>query len=123
MAPDTTGRVAPSAEEVEAFEQRALAAWGVDSALVPPRYRSAYFNHIWGSGYAAGYYGYKWSDVMDADAVAWFDENGGGTRENGEHFRRTLLAPGGSLEAMETYRAFRGRDPRVEPLMERLGMS
>lgn len=112
-----------SGDQVEEFETRALEQWGMASDLVPPRYRSTYFSHIWGGGYAAGYYGYKWAEVMDADAVAWFDENGGGTRENGEHFRRTLLAPGGSLEAMETYRAFRGRDPRVEPLMERLGMS
>ena len=111
-----------SAEEVEAFEQRALAAWGVDSALVPPRYRSAYFNHIWGSGYAAGYYGYTWAQVMDADAVAWFTENGGGTRENGDYFRRTLLAPGGSVDPLETYRAFRGRDPELGPLLERLGL-
>ena len=111
-----------SGAEVEDFEARALAQWGVDSELVPPRYRSAYFNHIWGSGYAAGYYGYKWSEVMDADAVAWFDEHGGGTRENGDHFRRTLLAPGGSVDPLETYRSFRGRDPEVGPLLERLGL-
>lgn len=111
-----------SAEEVEAFEARALAQWGVDSELVPPRYRSAYFSHIWGSGYAAGYYGYTWSQVMDADAVAWFDEHGGGSRENGDHFRRTLLAPGGSVDPLETYRSFRGRDPEVGPLLERLGL-
>lgn len=111
-----------TAEEVEAFEERALAAWGVDSALVPPRYRSAYFNHIWGSDYAAGYYGYTWAQVMDADAVAWFRANGGGTRENGDHFRRTLLAPGGSVDALETYRTFRGRDPELGPLLERLGL-
>ena len=59
---------------------------------------------------------------MDADAVAWFEENGGGTRENGDHFRRTLLAPGGSVDALDTYRSFRGRDPHVEPLLERLGL-
>ncbi|QIK72082.1 M3 family metallopeptidase [Propioniciclava coleopterorum] len=111
-----------SAEEVEDFEARALARWGVDSDLVPPRYRSAYFNHIWGSGYAAGYYGYTWSQVMDADAVAWFDEVGGGTRANGDHFRRTLLAPGGSVDPLETYRSFRGRDPEVGPLLDRLGL-
>lgn len=111
-----------TADEVEAFESRALAQWGVDSDLVPPRYRSAYFSHIWGSGYAAGYYGYLWSQVMDADAVAWFDEHGGGTRENGDHFRRTLLAPGGSVDPLETYKTFRGRDPEVAPLLQRLGL-
>lgn len=111
-----------SAEELEGFEARALAQWGVDASLVPPRYRSTYFSHIWGSGYAAGYYGYTWAQVMDADAVAWFDESGGGTRENGDHFRRTLLAPGGSVDPLETYRRFRGRDPEVGPLLARLGL-
>lgn len=110
------------ADEVEAFERRALQEWGVAFDLVPPRYRSTYFSHIWGSGYSAGYYGYTWSQVMDADAVAWFDEHGGGTRENGDWFRRTLLAPGGSVDPIDTYRAFRGRDPHVEPLLERLGL-
>lgn len=111
-----------TADEVEEFERRALASWGVAHDLVPPRYRSTYFSHIWGSGYAAGYYGYKWAEVMDADAVAWFDEHGGGTRDNGDHFRRTLLAPGGSVDAMATYRTFRGRDPEVGPLLQRLGL-
>ena len=110
------------ADEVEAFEHRALQEWGVAFDLVPPRYRSTYFSHIWGSGYSAGYYGYTWSQVMDADAVAWFDEHGGGTRENGDWFRRTLLAPGGSVDPIDTYRSFRGRDPHVEPLLERLGL-
>ena len=111
-----------SGDEVEDFERRALEFWGVASDLVPPRYRSTYFSHIFGGGYAAGYYGYMWAEVMDADAVAWFEENGGGTRENGDHFRRTLLAPGGSVDALDTYRSFRGRDPHVEPLLERLGL-
>ncbi|MDO5534535.1 MAG: M3 family metallopeptidase [Propionibacteriaceae bacterium] len=111
-----------SADEVEDFERRALEFWGVASDLVPPRYRSAYFSHIFGGGYAAGYYGYTWAEVMDADAVAWFEENGGGTRANGDHFRRTLLAPGASVDVMDTYRSFRGRDPHLEPLLERLGM-
>lgn len=109
-------------EEVEDFERRALESWGVAYDLVPPRYRTQYFSHIWGGGYAAGYYGYTWSEVMDADAVAWFDEHGGGTRANGEHFRRTLLAPGGSVDPMETWRRFRGRDPEVGPLLARLGL-
>lgn len=112
-----------SADEVEEFEARALEGWGVGHELVPPRYRSQYFAHIWGGGYAAAYYGYTWSQVMDADAVAWFDERGGGTRENGDLFRETVLAPGGSVDPIETFRRFRGRDPRVEPLLERLGLS
>ncbi|HJE52379.1 MAG TPA: M3 family metallopeptidase, partial [Tessaracoccus flavescens] len=112
-----------SADEVEAFEKAALERWGLVEALVPPRYRTQYFAHIWGGGYAASYYGYAWAKVMDADAVAWFTEQDGSVREAGEHFRRTLLAPGGSVDPMETYRSFRGRDPELAPLLERLGLT
>jgi peptidyl-dipeptidase Dcp len=114
---------------VEAFEQAALERAGAAHRLVPPRYRSAYFHHIFGGGYAAGYYSYLWSEVMDADTVAWFREQateeqpGGMTRTAGEHFRRELLGRGGSIEALETYRRFRGRDPEVTPLLERLGLA
>ena len=90
--------------------------------LIPPRYRSAYFAHIFSGGYSAGYYSYLWSEVMDADSVAWFRENGGLSRKAGEVFRRTLLAPAGSIEALDTYRAFRGADPDVSHLLERLGL-
>ncbi|WP_197509863.1 M3 family metallopeptidase [Tessaracoccus coleopterorum] len=89
---------------------------------MPPRYRSQYFAHIWGGGYAASYYGYAWAKVMDADAVAWFEEQEGPVAEAGAHFRRTLLAPGGSVDPMETYRRFRGRDPQLQPLLDRLGL-
>ncbi len=112
-----------SADEVAAFEQAALQRHGLDDPICPPRYRTQYFAHIWGGGYAASYYGYTWAEVLDADAVAWFEENGGGTRANGEHFRRTLLGQGGSVDAMETWRAFRGRDPQLQPLLDRLGLS
>lgn len=111
-----------SPDEVEAFEQAALERFGLVDPLVPPRYRSQYFAHIWGGGYAASYYGYAWAKVMDADAVAWFEEQDD-VREAGEHFRRTLLAPGGSVDAMETYRRFRGRDPQIQPLLTRLGLT
>ncbi len=111
------------ADEVEAFERAALERAGISYELIPPRYRSQYFSHIWGGGYAAAYYGYVWSEVMDADAVDWFDENGGETRANGERFRRTLLAPGGSVDALTTWRAFRGRDPEIGPLLRRVGLA
>ena len=113
---------------VEAFEASALDRAGVSFPLVPPRYRSAYFHHIFGGGYSAGYYSYLWSEVMDADTVAWFREQGteqapgGMTRSAGERFRRELLGPGGSVEAMETYRRFRGADPDVSHLLARLGL-
>lgn len=110
------------ADEVEEFESRALAAAGVSSGLVPPRYRSTYFQHIWAGGYAAAFYGYTWAEVMDADAVAWFQEFEGDLREAGTWFRKRLLAPGGSVDPMETYRSFRGRDPELGPLLERLGL-
>ncbi|RIK16826.1 MAG: peptidase M3 [Acidobacteria bacterium] len=114
---------------VEAFEAAALDRAGVAFPLVPPRYRSAYFHHIFGGGYAAGYYSYLWSEVMDADTVAWFreqatdDQPGGMTRAAGDRFRAELLGRGGSIDASETYRRFRGRDPEVGPLLERLGLA
>ncbi|WP_295361346.1 M3 family metallopeptidase [Arenimonas sp.] len=103
------------------FEAQALKAAGLDYAPVPPRYRSTYFSHIMG-GYSAGYYAYLWSEVLDAESVEWFKENGGLTRENGDHFRRTLLSQGGSKDAMQLFRDFRGRDPEVGPLLVRRGL-
>ena len=114
---------------VEAFEAAALERAGVAFPLIPPRYRSAYFHHIFGGGYSAGYYSYLWSEVMDADTVAWFREQGteehpgGMSRDAGERFRRQLLGPGGSVEALATYRRFRGADPDVAPLLARLGLA
>ena len=112
---------APTADTVLAFEAKALADKGVAYEPVPPRYRSTYFSHIVG-GYAAGYYAYLWSEVLDADSVQWFEENGGLTRKNGDHFRKELLSRGGSVDAMQLYRNFRGRDPSVQPLLERRGL-
>jgi len=112
----------PSAEQLMSFEADVLAAAGADLAVVPPRYHFPYFSHIFG-GYAAGYYSYIWAEVLDADAVEWFEENGGLQRANGDHFRATLLSRGGSADHMALYREFRGRDPRVEPLLERRGLT
>lgn len=108
--------------DVEAFEHAALTAAGIQLDLVPPRYRSTYFNHIFAGGYSAGYYSYIWSEVLDADTVQWFHDNGGATRANGDHFRTTLLAPGGSANCLSTYRTFRGRDAHREPLLTRRGL-
>lgn len=105
-----------------AFERQVLADTGMDFAPVPPRYRSTYFSHIMG-GYSAGYYSYIWSEVLDADAVEWFKENGGLARENGDHFRNTLLSRGGSRDAMQLYRDFAGRDASIEPLLKRRGLA
>ncbi len=109
-------------EDVMAFEAKTLAEWGLDFAPVPPRYRFPYFSHIFGGGYSAGYYSYVWSEVLDADAVAWFRENGGLTAENGRRFRESLLSRGGTAEAMELYRDFAGRDPDIRHLLKRRGL-
>ena len=118
-------RLAPGEDpgDVEEFEAKALADAGLDVPSAPPRYRSTYFNHVFGSGYSAGYYSYIWSEVLDADTVEWFEEHGGATRENGEHFRRTLLSRGGAEDPMTAYAAFRGRAPELAPLLARRGLS
>lgn len=112
----------PDAKGVMAYEAKALKDIGLDYAPVPPRYRTPYFSHILG-GYAAGYYAYIWSEVMDAESVKWFEENGGLTRKNGDWFRDTLLSRGGSKDAMQLFRDFRGRDPQIGPLLERRGLT
>jgi peptidyl-dipeptidase Dcp len=109
-------------EQTEAFEAAALQRAGVAFAPVPPRYRTSYFNHVFGGGYSAGYYSYIWSEVLDADTVEWFAENGGLRRESGDTFRRRLLGRGGSVDAMDSFRDLRGRDPRIEPLLARRGL-
>ncbi|MEJ3652063.1 M3 family metallopeptidase [Actinomycetes bacterium KLBMP 9759] len=110
--------------DVERFEADAIAAAGVAVPTAPPRYRTPYFNHAFASSsYSANYYSYIWSEVLDADTVEWFTENGGLTRANGETFRRELLSRGGSVDPMEAYRAFRGRDPEIGPLLTRRGLT
>ena len=113
----------PSADGALAFEAAALSRAGVGFAPVPPRYRSTYFSHVFTGGYSAGYYSYLWSEVLDADTVEWFKAHGGLTRENGDRFRRMLLSRGGSADAMELYRGFRGGNPEVKHLLERRGLS
>ena len=109
-------------QDVDTFETEALKRYHVDYALVPPRYRSSYFAHIWNGGYSAGYYAYLWSEVLDDDAFAWFTEHGGMTRENGQKFREMVLSRGSTQEMDVLYRNFRGRDPSVEPLLEQRGL-
>ncbi|MGY6517100.1 MAG: M3 family metallopeptidase [Lysobacteraceae bacterium] len=109
--------------DVIAFEEQSLANAGMDFAPVPPRYRTTYFSHTFSGGYSAGYYSYIWSEVLDADSVEWFKENGGLTRENGDHFRATLLSRGGTKDAMELYEDFTGRQPRLQPLLIRRGFT
>ena len=108
--------------DVEEFERRAIEEYGLNYAPVPTRYRTTYFSHIFAGGYSAGYYGYIWSEILDADTVDWFKENGGLTRANGDHFRNQLLGRGGSIDSMQMYRNFRGRDAVIEPLLKRRGL-
>ncbi|MES2129470.1 MAG: M3 family metallopeptidase [Pseudomonadota bacterium] len=109
--------------DVLAFEANALKTAGVDFAPVPPRYRTTYFSHAFSGGYSAGYYAYLWSEKLDADTVEWFKENGGLLRKNGDHFRKTLLSRGGTDDAMNLFQNFRGRQPIIEPLLERRGLT
>jgi peptidyl-dipeptidase Dcp len=109
--------------DVLSFEAKSLKDAGVDYAPVPPRYRTTYFSHVFAGGYSAGYYGYLWSEKLDADTVDWFNENGGMQRKNGDYFRKMLLSKGGTMDAMQMYRNFRGRDAKIEPLLERRGLT
>ena len=111
----------PAADGVMPFEHEALVADGIYFAPVPPRYRTPYFSHIMG-GYAAGYYAYIWSEVLDANTQEWIRANGGLKRENGDRFRATLLSRGGSKDAMELFRDFTGADPKIEPLLAKRGL-
>ncbi|MGY3041721.1 peptidyl-dipeptidase Dcp [Rhodanobacter sp. TND4EL1] len=111
----------PEANGVMAFEAAALKANGTDYTPVPPRYRTPYFSHIMG-GYAAGYYAYIWSEVLDANTVEWIKAHGGLTRANGDRFRATLLSRGGSKDALQLFRDFAGHEPQIEPLLKRRGL-
>ncbi|MBS6074865.1 peptidyl-dipeptidase Dcp [Citrobacter cronae] len=112
-----------SSYSVDQFEQQALAAEDLDLQAVPPRYRSSYFAHIFGGGYAAGYYAYLWTQMLADDGYQWFVDQGGLTRENGQKFREAILSRGNSTDLAELYRQWSGRDPRMEPMLEHRGLS
>ena len=110
-------------QDAAKFDPEALEKYKVYMKDVPPRYHSPYFAHIWSGGYSSGYYAYLWAEVIDDDAYEWFVENGGMTRANGQRFREMILAKAGTEDAAEMYRAFRGRDASVTPLIEQRGLS
>jgi len=110
-------------EDPLAFEAESRVRYGVDLRAIHPRYRTPFFAHIFSGGYAASYYAYIWSEVLAADAFEYLSARGGPTRENGEHFRRAVLSRGNSEDPFELYRAFRGSDPSVNPLLERRGLA
>ncbi|MDU1060850.1 MAG: peptidyl-dipeptidase Dcp [Leclercia adecarboxylata] len=110
-------------EDVEAFETAALEREQLHLSAIPPRYRSSYFAHIFGGGYAAGYYAYLWTQMLADDGYQWFVEEGGLTRENGQKFREAILSRGNSADLAELYRAWREHDPQIEPMLVNRGLS
>ncbi|TXC74042.1 M3 family metallopeptidase [Sphingorhabdus soli] len=110
-------------QDADSFEAAALASLPLDTADVPPRYRSSYFLHIWGNGYAAGYYAYLWTKMLDEDSYDWFVANGGMTRANGQRYRDMILSRGHELDYGEMFRAFYGKDPDIAPLLKGYGIA
>jgi len=112
-----------SLQNVDDFEKAALEKSHVDLATVPPRYRSSYFLHIWANGYAAGYYAYQWTEMLDDDAYQWFEEHGGLTRANGDRFRRMVLSRGYSEDLSKMYADWRGRAPEIGAMLKDRGFT
>lgn len=109
--------------DVDRFESASLKACGLDLHAVPPRYRSSYFLHIWGNGYAAGYYAYLWAEMLDDDAYSWFLQHGGLNRANGDRFRHLILSRGNSEDLEKIFRDFTGHDPRIGPMLINRGIA
>jgi len=109
-------------QNVDRFEVQSLNKLGTNLSYIPPRYRSSYFLHIWANGYSAGYYAYCWSEMLDDDAYAWFEEHGGLSRANGQYFRDKILSRGNSEELGALYRQFRGHAPSIGPLLKNRGL-
>jgi peptidyl-dipeptidase Dcp len=110
-------------KDVDAFETQALKDTHTDFPNVPTRYRSSYFLHIWANGYSAGYYAYQWTVMLDDDAYAWFENNGGLTRKNGQRFRDMILSKGHTEDYDTMFRAFYGKDPDVGPMLKHRGLT
>ncbi|MFA7447053.1 MAG: M3 family metallopeptidase [Weeksellaceae bacterium] len=106
----------------DTFEKESLQAQGLWMDNVPPRYRATYFNHIFAGGYAGSYYAYLWTEMLALDTGKWFDENGGLTPENGQRYRDMILSVGNTLDYKDAYKAFRGKDPSVDAILEGKGL-
>jgi len=109
-------------QDVDSFEAKALRQTKLDLREVPPRYRSSYFLHIWSNGYAAGYYAYAWTEMLDDDAFTWFEQHGGLTRANGQRFRNMILSRGNTEDYRKMFRDFAGRDPEIGPMLKHRGI-
>lgn len=110
-------------EDALTFEKEALERTGLLLEAVPPRYKSTYFNHVFGGGYGAGYYSYIWTEMLDNDAFAWFEANGGMTRENGDRFRKMILSIGNTVDLEQAFIDFIGREPSIEPMLKARGIN
>jgi peptidyl-dipeptidase Dcp len=109
-------------QDVDKYEKEALHKTNLDLPEVPTRYRSSYFLHIWSNGYAAGYYAYLWTEMLDDDAFQWFEEHGGLTRENGQRFRDMILSRGNTLDLDKMFQDFRGHAPDINPMLRNRGL-
>lgn len=125
LSPDEARALVGNPQAVDAFERKSLTDLGLEIDLVPPRYRSTYFNHIFSSpaGYSAGYYSYLWTQMLDHDSRNWFRANGGLNRKAGQHYRDTVLSRGGTMDYDVMYRNFADRDPDVKFMLEALGLT
>jgi peptidyl-dipeptidase Dcp len=122
---DMQWHMVPAETEIgttDEFERAALEKKGLKVRYVPPRYRSSYFSHIWGGGYAGAYYAYLWSEMLDNDGFQWFEENGGLTRANGDRLRTMILSRGNTEDLATMYEAWLGRVPRIEPMLKSRGL-
>src|SRR5580658_1383656 len=104
------------------FEKQALEKTHLNVSYVPPRYRSSYFSHIWGSGYSAGYYAYLWTEMLADDGYEWFDEHGGLTRANGDRFRQMILSRGNTEDLAKMYEKWRGAPPNSKAMLKYRGL-
>jgi peptidyl-dipeptidase Dcp len=110
-------------QDVDQFEAEALQRTHLAISYVPPRYRSSYFMHIWGNDYAAGYYAYMWTEMLDDDAFQWFEDHGGLTRANGDRFRRMVLSRGNTEDLETMYERWLGAKPSIEPMLKYRGLA
>jgi peptidyl-dipeptidase Dcp len=109
-------------ENPDAFEKEALSKSHLWIGYVPPRYRSSYFLHIWANGYAAGYYAYLWTEMLDDAAYQWFEDHGGLTRTNGDRLRKMVLSRGNTEDLEQMYDAWLGAKPTIEPMLKFRGL-
>ncbi len=109
-------------QNIDEFETNSLKKDNLYFPQIPPRYRSSYFMHIWGNGYAAGYYAYLWSEMLDDDAFNWFENHGGLTRKNGDRFRQMILSRGATEDYTKMFHNFTGHDPQIDPMLKNRGL-